>query len=86
MAKMAVAMQRPMANGADPLTSLRFSSQTPKTTRTSVNVEKNSTPKPCVGVRALWISVTPNVLWKSLGVRACYIERKKGLNLILLKI
>jgi hypothetical protein len=51
-----------------------------------VNVEKNSTPKPCVGVRALWISVTPNVLWKSLGVRACYIERKKGLNLILLKI
>ena len=46
VAKMAVAIQRPMASGADPLTSLRLSSHTPKTTRTSVNVEKNSTPKP----------------------------------------
>ena len=67
---MAVAMHRPMANGPDPLTSLRCSSQTPKTTRTSVKVEKNSTPKPCVGVRALCTSVTPKVLWNSLGVKA----------------
>lgn len=72
VAKMAVAMQRPMANGADPLTSLRFSSQTPKTTSTRVNVEKNSTPNPCVGVRALCTSVTPSVLWNSLGVKALF--------------
>ncbi len=76
VAKMAVAMHRPMANGADPLTSLRFSSQTPKTTSTRVNVEKNSTPNPCVGVRALCTSVTPSVLWNSLGVKALFQKQK----------
>ncbi len=78
VAKMAVAIQRPMASGPDPLTSLRLSSHTPKTTRTSVNVEKNSTPKPCVGVRALCTSVTPNVLWNSVGVRACFTKQRKS--------
>ena len=67
---MAVAMQRPMASGADPLTSLRLSSHTPNTTNTKVKVEKNSTPKPCVGVNSGCTSVTPNVLWNAVGVKA----------------
>lgn len=70
VARIAVEMASPMASGAEPLMSLRFESQTPKTTRTSVKVEKNSTPKPWVGDSFGWICVTPNVLWNSAGVKA----------------
>ena len=74
VAKIAVVTVSPMAKGAEPLISLRFSSQTPKTTSTKVKVLKNSTPKPWVGVRNSCTVVTPSVLWNFSGVSDCPIK------------
>ena len=59
---MAVVTVRPMARGPEPLMSVRLASHTPKTTRTKEKVEKNSTPKACVGFKSSGTEVTP-IVW-----------------------
>ena len=85
-ARCPIAMVSPMATGASPFTSGRFTSHTPNTTSTSTNPRKNSTPKPCKGVTPFASVVIPNRFCASIGVRACNIYMGISVELSILKI
>lgn len=66
-AKWPAVIERPIANGADPLTSERRSSQTPCTTKTNMNVISASIMTPWIGSKFLFNKVFPNTPFKILA-------------------
>lgn len=76
-AKWPAVIDNPMANGAEPLMSLRRSSQTPCTTKTSKNVIKASTTTPWIGSKAAFNEDNPKFPRKILSGVANYNDKMK---------